>query len=343
MKQIELKMDDATVEDLNGHGAYLFGFVASRGADNEARPVVWFKTNKFSAQTQIDFLGTYSAYTSFTDIEVGEQVTPADSKKILPGQTLNVAQNGICTINTKGIPGIISIYNTVDQELRCGLSADGNFSNSATCIYALHGKNTVTIEPTAKIILFFSTTPDHQGQIIEELYSGGTTKPGALIDLAKVPDKAIVSFQSNQGWAPEPWLETIPSNANLVPYIIESDNPSHIAPPPGHAPSRTEITLKNEGLFVMKFKVVWTNKNGQSGASGWTDTYPINQSRTIVLNTLNIPNGAMVKPIVKAILGETNSSAPPIQFFEYAPRIATFKEDKYRVSGTTLSVKIQKS
>ena len=85
------------------------------------------------------------------------------------------------------------------------------------------------------------------------------------------------------------------------------------------------VCVDNAG-FVMNFYAEW---NG--GRSNRTANYPINQSGEVDLTELSIPKGGEVWPVVKAILGKTNSSAEHVIYDPSSSNTAT-----YTVKGTTL-------
>lgn len=89
----------------------------------------------------------------------------------------------------------------------------------------------------------------------------------------------------------------------------------------------SSITCNNNGAFVMKFKVKW-----DGGESGWTDNYPIDQSKTIDLSTLNIPPGSEVWPEVHAEAGTSKNCGDHVQY-QPGDNNAT-----YRISGTTFDI-----
>jgi len=88
----------------------------------------------------------------------------------------------------------------------------------------------------------------------------------------------------------------------------------------------SKIVCVNNAGFVMNFYAEW---NG--GRSNRTSNYPINQSKEIDLSELSIPVGGEVWPVVKAILGKTNSSGEHVIFDPKSNNTAT-----YTVQGTTL-------
>lgn len=97
--------------------------------------------------------------------------------------------------------------------------------------------------------------------------------------------------------------------------------------------SVSKISVVNNAGFVMNFYCEW---NG--GQTGKTRNYPIDQTESINLKDYTIPPGSEVWPVVKAILGKTNSSAEHVIFDPNSNNTAT-----YVVKGTTLkfSVKLQ--
>ncbi len=65
----------------------------------------------------------------------------------------------------------------------------------------------------------------------------------------------------------------------------------------------SKISCRNINLFVQKFKVVW---NG--GESGWSDEYPISQTKSFDLHSLNIPDGAEVWIMVHVVPDKTKTA-----------------------------------
>ncbi|MGC4902616.1 hypothetical protein ACLQ2Y_25135 [Micromonospora echinospora] len=90
-------------------------------------------------------------------------------------------------------------------------------------------------------------------------------------------------------------------------------------------PCVQRIAVVNNAAFVMSFSV--QASNGLETAS--TDTYPINQSRTIDLTTTALPVGADVRPVVDAVAGVQRT---PSSFVSYCENGQTAT---YSVTGTT--------
>jgi hypothetical protein len=91
------------------------------------------------------------------------------------------------------------------------------------------------------------------------------------------------------------------------------------------------VTCNNNGGFVMKFRVFWQDKTSE-----WTSTFPIDQSATIDLRTLNIPKWTEVGVEAHAELGENKHCHDYVQYDSDSQNNAT-----YRVSGTTLDIHIE--
>lgn len=90
-------------------------------------------------------------------------------------------------------------------------------------------------------------------------------------------------------------------------------------------PCVQRIAVVNNAAFVMSFSV--QASNGLETAN--TDTYPINQSRTIDLTTTALPVGSDVRPVVNAVAGAQRT---PSSFVSYCENGQTAT---YSVTGTT--------
>lgn len=91
-----------------------------------------------------------------------------------------------------------------------------------------------------------------------------------------------------------------------------------------------KITCINNAGFVQKFKVVW---NG--GQTGWSDTYPNPQSRSIELAEYRVPANTEVWIEVDAVFGKKKKSGDHVIFSPESNDAAI-----YRTTGATLTYKI---
>lgn len=87
-----------------------------------------------------------------------------------------------------------------------------------------------------------------------------------------------------------------------------------------------QITCINEGAFVMKFRVEWSN----GGVSGWTDEYPVGKQATLNLNNFAIADGDQVVVEASAEAGEHKHTHQPVLFKRNSDNMAT-----YKARGTT--------
>ncbi|GLY29167.1 hypothetical protein [Kineosporia sp. NBRC 101731] len=96
------------------------------------------------------------------------------------------------------------------------------------------------------------------------------------------------------------------------------------------SPCVQKVTVVNNGGFTMSFAL--STREGSLTAS--TDTYAINQSRTIDLNATEIAPGADVRPVVSATAGDT---VPGNVFVSYCEN---GQSATYTASGTTLDYSV---
>jgi hypothetical protein len=92
------------------------------------------------------------------------------------------------------------------------------------------------------------------------------------------------------------------------------------------APCVQKVIVVNNGGFTMSFAL--STREGSLTAS--TDTYAINQSRTIDLNATEIEPGTDVRPVVSATAGDTVSGNVFVSYCDNG------QSATYTASGTTL-------
>ena len=90
----------------------------------------------------------------------------------------------------------------------------------------------------------------------------------------------------------------------------------------------------NNGGFVMSFEVRYGGQDGKELASGATERYPINQTKTVDMEeAAGIRPGSLMHPRIAAVAGGTKDG-PPV---EYTPNGQTAT---YIVTGTTFSIEV---
>lgn len=87
-----------------------------------------------------------------------------------------------------------------------------------------------------------------------------------------------------------------------------------------------KVYCKNKGGFDMKFQVMWNTGSGTT-ASGWTQWYPIDKTKNIVLTNYIIPEGTQLWINVAASGGVTMQSD---QTVTYSP---SADNPEYKVTG----------
>ncbi len=181
-------------------------------------PLVWFRTDTFSATTNVDWQVQYQAYTSRSAIIPNGQIDASYSTDINLGQMLNVVAGGTGTVVGGGPSTAISIQNTTTTPFTCGISEVTGGSAKPLCAFPLYGTQMDVMAPIEKVLLMFSTTPVNTGTVIEQAYSSGI-----FIDLTSAQQRAV-NFDINNGWdwGGFAWARQIPPTSNLVPLLIES-------------------------------------------------------------------------------------------------------------------------
>ncbi len=88
---------------------------------------------------------------------------------------------------------------------------------TSMCAFPLFGKNTEVIAPIEQVALMFAKQKVNTGTVIYQAFG-----QGIFIDLTSDPEREV-SYDIYQGWSWNnlPWAQTIPSNADLVPFLIQ--------------------------------------------------------------------------------------------------------------------------
>src|SRR5882672_5814281 len=90
--EITINMSDDTVNKLTNGGYHLYGFKGVRTAlpSTSGAPLVWFKSEKFSKLTTLDWQEQYGGYTSDSEIIPGGVITASASYEMNLGDILNI-------------------------------------------------------------------------------------------------------------------------------------------------------------------------------------------------------------------------------------------------------------
>jgi hypothetical protein len=216
--QVNITMSSNTVQQLLANNFYLYGFKAVQCTIGGGSPVVWFKTQNYSASTEVLWEEQYQAYTSNSQIIPNGQVIASFAADISLGQTLNVGPGGVGTVVSGGPSTAISLANTTSNPFTCGISQVQNGTANPLCAFPLFGNDLDVIAPIEKVLLMFSTNPVNTGTVIEQSYG-----PGILIDLTS-DNLRNVNYDLNAGWSwgGFSWAQSVTADSNLVPLLIET-------------------------------------------------------------------------------------------------------------------------
>ena len=227
---ITLTMHADTVRTLLGQGNVLVAFSAVRGRDMAALPLVWLLMPEYGETTLLQWSTTYMAYTAPPGIVAGAVVHARATLEVAPGHIVNAGAGGVLTAGGKGWPGAITIANTVESPLTCGIRQYVNGGPPApVCAYPLNGGSwTQTIVPLPQVVLFFTTTPLTVGEAFSANIPDLALSPIVAVDLTSNPT-ANVAFDIDRGWSPQ---------AGTIAGPIELQAVVSTLIQPGRAPSK---------------------------------------------------------------------------------------------------------
>ena len=217
--QIDISMSGDTVNALLDQGYNLYAFKAVDTSNRGGAPLVWFKTQNFATDTQIDWQVDYEAYTSLTKIIPKGKITASNHYPIDLGQTLVVmGTTGTGEVEGKGTEGAISILNQTSTPMTCGISQMVSGSAAPMCAFPLNGNMLDVIAPIEKVLLMFATNTVDTGTVIFQSFS-----QGVLIDLTAVNNRTV-TYDINTGWSwgTGTWAKKIAPGTDMVPFLIES-------------------------------------------------------------------------------------------------------------------------
>jgi hypothetical protein len=223
--EVIITMTPNTVTKLVSGNFNLYGFKAVQSSQGGGVPLVWFKTDTFSATTNVDWQVQYQAYTSRSDIIPNGQIEASYATDINLGQMLNVVAGGTGAVVDGGPSTAISVNNTTATPFTCGISEMTGGTAKPLCAFPLYGNQMDVMAPIEKVLLMFSTTPVNTGTVIEQAYSSGI-----FIDLTSAPQRNV-AFDINNGWdwGGFAWAKQIAPNSNLVPLLIETPTANLLA------------------------------------------------------------------------------------------------------------------
>lgn len=206
--QVDIIMDVETVQKLLKGNFFLYGFKAVQSSQGNGAPLVWFSTQSFSTDTNVNWTKQYQAYTSTSEIIANGRIKASFSTNITLGQILDVEIGGVGEVVNGGTSSAISINNTTTTEYTCGISEMQDGVSKPLCAFPLYGLNEDVIVPIEKVLLMFSTKPVNTGTVIESsiqqsltnLDSTDSYSSGILLDLTgNGNNERSLSYNINTG------------------------------------------------------------------------------------------------------------------------------------------------
>jgi AraC-like DNA-binding protein len=197
--EVVITLSDETLTDLQANGYLLYAFASVPSAP-PAQPVVWFQTNEFMGQMTLIWTDTYQVYTATQQSIPGGGIEGINGYPLQPGlgQMLTVTSStGIGTLSTAGAPGTVTVTNTTQTPLSCGLLSPAPLGGSPAplCTIPLFGNEVVVMTPQVGIFLVFETLLQPVGSVMEQ-----TEGEGVLIPVTP-NTPAAVAFDINKGWS----------------------------------------------------------------------------------------------------------------------------------------------
>jgi hypothetical protein len=236
--EIDIALDDATVENLTENNYQLYGFKGADATGGAGVPVVWFASQTFSSNNQLTWSEQYGAYTSLTtSLAPMTQIRTSSSAKMNLGQQASVGANGVVSVNNSGTAGILEILNTTTSPYTCGASVVNPVTGKASpiCAFPLFGNGLDTFVPLELVFLTFATLPVNTGTVIEQSFA-----PGILIDMTGQTSPVSVSFDINDGWSGPGNTTNYAATASLSGLLI---NPGDSVAKSGRAARRAVSRL----------------------------------------------------------------------------------------------------
>ena len=226
-------MSSDTVDNLKKDGSQLYGFKAVKTSE-QGKPLVWFSTNRYLANTTVSWQENYQAYVSTQlNLTPGAIINPCiltkrnkELKKIVAcsaqivtlGEQMLVDEYGSTSVIWSKKANAISVLNQAQTQWSSGVSqvVEDDLYRPLS-IFPLYGRSQLSLMPLKKVLLAFGTQSIEAGTIISE-----SPGPGILVDLTDIQSRDL-TYDINDGWQPsdQVWAQIIPVNSDITPLLIE--------------------------------------------------------------------------------------------------------------------------
>lgn len=192
--QVTISIDSDTQNWLRNSGFTLYAFKAVAGKNGQ--PTVWFTSNAFLDNVQVQWSENIQGYISNTVVQPNVVIQASTMKAISLGQTWQVASDESSTIVSKGQSGAVTFHSEYSgSSLACGLCAQtANGDPTPYCAFDLEGGISVQLTPIEKVAFILATDSINTGTVIEQAFSDGI-----LIDMTSNNTQSL-KYVKGQGW-----------------------------------------------------------------------------------------------------------------------------------------------
>ena len=214
--QVTIQLPDATLQSLTASGYSLCVFHPLQATAAGGQPVLWIHVSSLATSITIQWMPSYAAYISQSQIAVNDTIAMEAGAGIELGQILEVGQGGSVKVTGDGPPDAMSVLNTTSTKYTCGVALVSGSTTSPIAAFPLYGNSMDAMAPVEQAFLLFESYPATAGQILDR-----TLAQGVLVDVAGMTER-VVGFDVNNGWMAgnAPWATTVPANTPLSEVLI---------------------------------------------------------------------------------------------------------------------------
>lgn len=239
MRQITLKLDDATANAFAASGIKLLAWKCVGNSDRAARPLIWSVSRSLFQQNYVSYGPSFAAYRAENTVISDQTVIVANSEYAIDiNQTLALSANGDAKVVNGGTTGAVTVTSADSVSYLCGLSqAQGSSLTMVPyCAAPIYPGFEQTFYPIDKVLLALSSANLMQGEYVASLDGSMTALPIAvtmranaiiassmlLVDLTAA-DCRTVSYGIGSGWNHDVWAKEYPANTPLSSILIDDD------------------------------------------------------------------------------------------------------------------------
>lgn len=200
-----VQMDQKTIDGLL-HTYTMFGMqstVSSVETDN-TKASAWMLNTTFGKTTTVSWSIGYGMYTGIhQELSTGQDINTNNpyTEKVDLKDVLYVDSDAGTGVIKKGqgVASSLEVYNSTATVFSCGALMNNQPSSqppvfSPTCIFDLHGHQSVVMQPVEKVLFFFATEKYNQGAVIES-----ASTDALLVDFTDTQTRTV-TYDIDAGW-----------------------------------------------------------------------------------------------------------------------------------------------